>query len=200
MAAVERVNKFFEDATKLLSTGGLKLPNKMIPEINKLSTWLQKHQNESLPDGSKGKLFQTVEMFYRQCIGNIELRETLCDSVTNLVSTFLQMPEGKLIGAKDKKKLLNWLQVLSGEITADDSTPSSSTTTSITTWSVESIESKQQATLLNIHNDELWKENFKIKDKAIYDEIVRLQTGGEVETVLIDLDETDNSIVRVYSS
>lgn len=198
MAAAERVSKFFDDATKLL-TASTKQANKVGAEMNKLSTWLQKHQNETLPEGPKGKLMQTVEMYYRQCnVG--EWREALLDALSNLLSTYLQMPEGKLLSAKDKKKVLNWLQSLSGDPSNTSPDPLVEESSSISTWSVESVEKGQRVTLLNTANAELWKENFKVVDKAMYAEITKLLEGGEVEVVLVDFDEESNAITRVYSS
>ncbi len=72
MSAADRVQKFFEDAEKLVSTAASNTTNsnshhkKMISEITKLRTWLQKHQDETISDGSKGKLFQLIQIYYKQ--------------------------------------------------------------------------------------------------------------------------------------
>ncbi len=52
MSNLERIQKFSDDQTKILVSSSK--PNKINAEIEKLRTWLIKHQDEAITDGSKG--------------------------------------------------------------------------------------------------------------------------------------------------
>ena len=59
MSSVDRIQKFAEDQTLLVSSTK---HAKIKSEIRSLSSWLVKHQNESIPDSSKGKIFTMLEV------------------------------------------------------------------------------------------------------------------------------------------
>ena len=75
----ERVDKFHLDSIELLSR---KNNTKINSEIRKLSTWLQKHQSDIIPDNSKQTLLSTIESYYNYY--NQTKDSTLHDVVTLL--------------------------------------------------------------------------------------------------------------------
>jgi hypothetical protein len=82
-------------------------------KINKLRSWLQKHQYDTLADGGKTKLLQILIICQRYCQSlSGEERVNFEEFVTSLFSDYLQLPEGKLVSSKDKKKVMLWLQNL----------------------------------------------------------------------------------------
>jgi hypothetical protein len=153
MSASERIQRFADDQAKLLVSGSKSAKIKV--EIDKLRTWMQKHQNETVPDAAKGKLFQVLEKYNRAASYFIDIR----DSVLNLFGDYLQMPEGKLVSARDKSKILIWQQaLLAAEDNPTDSSLQQNKRTSF--WSVESIDKRKKTiTLLNQEDAELWKED-----------------------------------------
>ena len=52
MSNIDRIQKFADDQTKVLTSSSK--PTKICSEIDKLRCWLIKHQDDSIPDGSKG--------------------------------------------------------------------------------------------------------------------------------------------------
>jgi hypothetical protein len=200
MSAAERVNKFHEDCNSLIS-GQLNssLPTKITAEVSKLKTWIQKHQYETLPDGHKTKLSQTLELYYTFVSRNIELFKSnspgqkLIDAVSELLSDYLQLPEGKLVNAKDKKKILNWSTSINNII---NPSPSNATSLSegVKSWVVVSVENGM-ATLVNANDDEDWREDVSVTDINLY-EMMRseLDKGGNV---VVAIDEQSNIVSRI---
>lgn len=191
--ATERIEAYFETSKQLIAG---KNWQKIVPELKKLATYLLKHQNETVPDGTKGKLLQAIEGYYRYLL--------LCDTnpvaqeaVVALLGTYLQLPEGKLLSATIKKKVLVWYQDLSA---AMDEAPTSSAApvASNTTWLVQSIDAKGVLTLLSATDDELWKEDYKATNaKAFHTQISALLDEGV--DVSLELNEATNTIVSVNS-
>lgn len=107
--AGERIDLFHEDCLKLSTGEGLNL-KRISSEIMKLRKWLQKHQNETLPENSKGKLMSVLQVYYK-------LRERLMEVdyiniLEGLIDDYLKLPEGKLTTSKSKHICLNWLDEL----------------------------------------------------------------------------------------
>lgn len=141
----------------------------------------------------------------------------LSDIILSLLTTYLQLPEGKLLNSKDKKKILLWLKsynnndnnnngmtsdVFSGEKSSNGSICSNIIDSNI--WSVEEIKDDNTITLLNKVNYELWKEDYNISNIHQYiDELKKMMMmrrscdnrssgdGGENE-VTDDHDNTDD--------
>eukprot|EP00667_Euglena_gracilis_P023742 EG_transcript_26966 len=82
----------------------------MAAEVQRLCKWLQKHQDEAVPDKAKGQLLAVVQKYYQaaQSLGTT----ALTDSVTSLVEDLLKLPEGKLVTSKSKQQALKWLSTL----------------------------------------------------------------------------------------
>lgn len=173
--------------------------NKIIAEINKLTTWLQKHQNEMLPDSSKSKLFQCIEIYYRK------IHPSAVDAVVDMLNCFLQLPEGRLVTAKDKKKALQWVQSLSNLNQKHESGFNEVIKEKLSLWLVQEVEDsndkqgKQSVTLLSYNDDELWKEDIVIKDPVLFQQVVNLMSNGEAN-VVVELNEDTNEVVRLISS
>jgi hypothetical protein len=102
MTSAERIDKYFADISALSSTRNDK---KLSTEIDKLRSWMQKHQNESVPEASRSKLVQIIDLCHRY-IGDSEVIE----STQALISDYLALPEGKLASSKAKKKMLGWIE------------------------------------------------------------------------------------------
>lgn len=189
---MDRVQKFYDDQVKLL-VSNVK-PSKICSEIGSLRTWLQKHQNDVIPDNSKTQLFTIIEKYNRAAGYFTDIRDT----VEQLFADYLQMPEGKLVSAGNKRKVMVWLENLRASTDdADSKTPSVSTAPSITKWSVESIdEAKKTVTLLSTEDAELWKEDFPLgrTNKALWSEVRAAFEQGNAVTV--DIDEGDSSVVK----
>lgn len=208
MAAADRVTKFNDDSLLVITQSQTKSNNtKLLAEISKLKTWIQKHQDETLPDGHKGKLLQTLENYnrYVNTPGTIFEKEKVLDVVLDLLSDYLQLPEGWLLTATYKKKVMNWREILLAA--ANESTPTASSTSSssghITRWSVEGIESKgQKITLLNVDNQELWKEDFIVKDKVMFQTIQTHSTeaGESGKIVIVEVDERTQIVLSCQVS
>lgn len=192
MSSNERVVKFQEDADKLLQSVDItnnKSIQKIIAEIGKLKTWLQKHQNDLLQDPIKGKLFHIVENYFHFSMKHKSI-EDLLDQTHSLISDLLQMPEGKLISAKDKKKALNWLSSFSSNPTIDTQIINNMKTQ----WYLEGINDSKSVTLLNVDNEELWKENFPVNDNALFKELKRNYENGI--PLIIEIDESTQTILQ----
>jgi len=101
MSSSERIDKFLLDATQCRS------PAQLQKEAERLSVWLQKHQAEIVPPGQQAKLIQVLDVHTKNG------RVGYADALLNLVSTFLALPEGKLVSAKSKQKCLKLLDSLS---------------------------------------------------------------------------------------
>jgi len=98
--SAERIDKFLDDATKC-RTG-----QQLQKEAERLGVWLQKHQAEIVPPGQQAKLMQVLDIHTRNG------RVGYPDALLELISTFLALPEGKLIQAKSKQKCLRLLDSL----------------------------------------------------------------------------------------
>jgi hypothetical protein len=108
-AAAERVDLFHDDGLKLLTGEGMNI-KRILSEINKLRRWIQKHQNEVIPDGSKTKLLSTLQLYYKLTERLFE--EEYVSQVEALVDDYLKLPEGKLTSSRSKQVCLNWLEAL----------------------------------------------------------------------------------------
>jgi hypothetical protein len=195
MSTADRVAKYYDDGKDLVGGGN---SAKIMSEIRKLATYLQKHQTEAIAEGAKTKLFGTVEMYYRYAKGNLT-NEAVVDCVSSLLSAYLQLPEGKLVSATHKKKVLQWAQEFtsgSGSTPPEDGRAASV----VTTWSVEGVNDDGSLTLLSAADCELWKENFMpVNLKEYIATILTLQEDA-AGTVLVDLDEQRSSVVNVRAS
>jgi hypothetical protein len=170
MSAAERIDKFFEDASRFTAS---KNAAKITSEAKKLAVWLQKHQSESIPEGSKAKLMSTVEVYYRYG----KMVPELADAARNLIDDLLKLPEGKLVSAKGKNKALRWLgssSAVGPESSEDCDNADGETSDSPRRWIVAEIvsEKKRQLTLMDADGglgDLL--ENVIVGDVALFNKI-----------------------------
>jgi hypothetical protein len=73
---------------------------------------LFKHQEDSLPDGGKNKLLQTIQGYAK--LPFVDGSSTSCkDAALALVDDLLKLPEGKLVNSKGKSAALKWFSALS---------------------------------------------------------------------------------------
>jgi hypothetical protein len=195
--ATDRVGKYFEDAGPLIASSNTP---KICAEIKKLATYLQKHQNEVVTDAAKTKLTSTVEMYYRSvcslCISDV----SSLDCLSVLLSTYLQMPEGKLVAAKDKKKTLNWLNDLNGLMNqCENNNKQEGNFKPCSVWSIEDLNMvTKELTLLSTENTEVWKEDFRAANiDEFFSEIVSLRENAEHDCILLHLNDSTETIVSV---
>ena len=205
------------------------LLSKTLAEIKRLRIWMQKHQSESVPDGAKAKLLAAVELYNRFFIvqsGRIKttsaageytklsaVRDQLYDGVHSLVSDYLQMPEGKLLSGRDKKKALAWIEGLVRlSVGAETSTSSSSSSSSSSrdsgmAWILQGINDDGTIVLLSSSDCELWKEGVRVLGKSLLESLRALQVEADQKgqddegsgggSVYVELDEADRA-VRCY--
>lgn len=192
--ATERIESYFETSKQLIAA---KNWPKILAELKKLATYILKHQNETVPDGTKSKLLQTIEGYYRFYLSS-GVNSTAQEAVVALLGTYLQLPEGKLLSATIKKKVLVWYQDLSAAM--DDSSASNAAPFAVpnSKWLIQTIDEKGSLTLLSATNDQLWKEDYtpvNVKDFA--DQISVLLDGNA--DITLELNEVTNTIVSLNS-
>lgn len=190
--ATDRINKYFDDAKTLIAFGNIP---KILAEVKKLSSYLQKHQTETVPEGAKTKLFGAVDAFYRYGCNNLG-NESLVDCISTLIGTYLQLPEGKLVTASNKKKALTWLQEFNVASNSSLGSDLKIPMKDPTSWSIESINEDGTVTLLSTKNSELWKEDYVPANLSEHmTNILNLQ--NDHDSVIIELDEETDMIVGV---
>lgn len=191
----DRICMYFDDCKLLLENKNIL---KICNEIKKLTNWLQKHQNESVPDNIKVKLMSIVDSYYRFGLSNNNSNLELKETILNLFSTYLQLPEGKLVSSKDKKKVLNWISEYNTTID-DNSYNIKQNNKMISIWSIEEIIDNKLITILNKDNNEMWKENYQPINIEMYKKQIQeiLDQSGFI--CYIELNETTNEILQIFS-
>ena len=116
MSSNDRIEKFLTDSEPLLKSKNLQ---KIFSESQKLSKWLQKHQDETVTDASKQKLFSTIQSYQKFAQNNLdpadEKSAKVIDAILDLCEDFCKMPEGKLVaGRSAKTKAMKWIESLQG--------------------------------------------------------------------------------------
>jgi len=203
-SSVDRIAKYFDDQVGILSSG--KLP-KIKSEIQSMRTWLVKHQDESIPEGAKGKIISILEKYNRAATGHLAV---IRGPVVQLYGDFLALPEGKLCGTKEKNRVLSWYELLdagedasaaSGEAGAAAKAP---TPTQVPTrWSVQDlVAASSTVTLLSEDDADLWMEDLFVDDKEVFAAIRVLYEAGEggqggEADVKVEFDETSRRVVGV---
>lgn len=231
-STADRIQKFNDDAKSLLyiadtlssSTSSPSfLPRdsllkssviaKIIAEITRFRNWLQKHQTETVSDGSKSKILGTIDMYYRFYHHALialpsqdaeTVKVSINDAVQALVGDYLQMPEGKLVSGKDKRKALAWIEEMSRAMSKQSSTIEGvDTIKGHTQWILQGVNHDKTILLLNAADNETWKEDFKVPDSKQLKLIQKMQLevssssgeGGDGEKmVVITLDERENVV------
>ena len=191
--ASDRVDKFWDDSLTVLSS---KNNAKITSEISKLRTWLQKHQTETIPDGSKTKLLNIIEKYYLS-MGLPGANESLSDLISGLIADLLALPEGKLVSAKGKSRLLKWLQSSTAIGSNDKQTANvSSAASGISYWIVADISDETgELTLMktDVDSDEIL-ENIKV-DNAMLSEIK--QRFDCEEYVSLEVNTEKSNVIRI---
>ena len=192
MAAVDRIQKFLDDQLLVLTSGSK--PVKVIAEIDKFRAWLVKHQNEVVPDASKGKIMTILEKYNRAQGNFADYR----DAVVKIFSDFLQLPEGKLTNSKNKSKVLIWLQNLTDGNAGDESAQMEGTlSNSLTEWTIEGIDPEHSTvTLLSTTNSDEWKEDVPVRDPDLLARIQELLDQNN-SSVIVFLGESEDQIVGI---
>ena len=193
--SVSRVQRYYDDAVRLLATIN---DSKITQEVKKLRQWLQKHQQETLPDGAKGKLMSTVEAYYIFCTKRpTKFDDELGDSIQNLVGDFLKIPEGKLINGKQKLKALKWFESTSVSSSSGKGKFNTSSTTK--KWTVCDIDESGMLMLLsNQPGSDNIIEDFSITDTEL---LGRIRECFDSEgTVTIELDANHAFIKAIITN
>lgn len=190
--ASDRVDKFLEDAEKLTNLRNL---TKIASEGSRLCTWLQKHQYDILPDGSKGKLLQTLVVYHRfyQSLSGAD-KESFESTISSLFSYYLQLPEGKLLSAKDKKKVMGWLQQLNGVSSASSSAEKAS---ACRLYIVQELDEDSKCMMLqSVDDDTLWLDRVVTSNDEVWATICSRFNETE-DTVRVVYDESTRDVVSV---
>lgn len=189
--AAERINMFHEDCQKLTTGEGIN-HKRIASEIQKLKRWMQKHQDESVPDSAKSKLLVVINK-YKSMASNPELT----DVVYSLVEDYLKLPEGKLLSSKDKQGCLRWLQSTAGgesDSTHDDSNVSA---TSTARYIVGDITDNNLLLLMSPDpnvGDVL--EDVKVGDSVLERRIVEAFNSCDINcTIYVDINTSDLSVL-----
>jgi len=192
---VARIEKYFDDQVGVLSSG--KLP-KITMELHGLRTWLLKHQDESVPDGAKNKILTILEKYHRCATGH---NAAIRGSVIQLYSDYLALPEGKLCGSKDKKRVLGWYDSLNADADATEEAAGAVLAPVLSVWSVQGLDAANgSVTLLSETDADLWMEGVKVDNVDVFAAMLRLYEAAEevgAEEVRVEWDETAKRVVRV---
>ena len=198
--SVDRISKYFDDQVGLVSSG--KIP-KINSEIKSLASWLVKHQDELVPDGSKSKIVAILERYNRTA----GYHAVLLGPIIQLFANFLALPEGKLCSSKDKSKVLNWYNLLNAKEDGLDSEAARGVSVArsvggvkaVTRWSVQSLDvDKKSLTLLSEADTELWEEDLEVPSKPLFEEIrVLFESESSGEDVVVLFDETSRSVLSL---
>ncbi|KAJ1431817.1 hypothetical protein B484DRAFT_448190 [Ochromonadaceae sp. CCMP2298] len=189
--ASERIEKYLEDAKKHVAGQST---SKILAEMKKINTWLQKHQNESVPEGAKTKLISTVEVYFKYCT-RPGAEAGLLEAASDVVGSYLQLPEGKLVSANYKKKALAWHQDIAA-LESGKAASSSAFDSIISHWFLDTLNDDGTLNLLNKDNSEIWLENYSPLNLADYLENMR-SLCSENDSVVVELDERFNIIRAV---
>lgn len=184
--AATRIEKFSDDSKALMASNNSK---KLSAEIKKFRTWLQKHQNEIVSDGLKTKLFQTIDSYYRYCTNekNVAIHE---DDISTLLGDYLQLPEGKLLSSKDKRKVLSWHQSLAGCKNTGKVAASG-----VRKWSVIDINSKNELTMMSDENGDDMMEGFVVEDSQKFARIAEMFNSDV--PVFLEISNETNEILKI---
>jgi len=148
--AAERISKFHEDCEKLAAEG---TTARIVTEVQRLRTWLQKHQDELVPNGAKLQLTGLVQKYYQTA--QRLAAPTVTNAVVALIEDLLKLPEGKLIASKTKQQALKWLDALApGKPTGPPSLAHGSTEE---TWALGDVAEDGTLQLVSVdgQNDEV---------------------------------------------
>ena len=188
MSNIDRIQKFFDDQSKLMTCKAT--PAKINSEIGKLRTWLVKHQDEMVPDGSKTKIVSVLEKYNRASDYIAEIRPI----VINLFTDYLQLPEGKLVNSKEKTKVLTWLNNMHDCNGTNDSNIETPLVATVSNWCIESCtDAIKTATVYHMDRPDLWKEDLSLG--AHFEKARGLLAKGK--TVVIDILDGTDTIIKV---
>lgn len=184
MSASDRVDKFYGDMASFIEAKNAK---KLLSEIDRLKTWMQKHQNETLTEGSKTKLVSCIEACVRYQDNEVK------ESALSLVSDYLTIPEGKLATSKAKKKFLNIVNDSHRAVSVKDGDTVDKKAT--ITWTVIDI---NKALLFNLESDDgqiidgvkVIDKNLakRLKEKFEVDGFISVKMNKEVISEGFDID------------
>lgn len=185
--AAERIDLFHSDCVKLTTGSGFN-DKRINSECQRLSKWLQKHQEETVTDGAKTKLVSVVQEYYKIGLREVSVR----DAVYALVDDYLKLPEGKLVTSKAKQSCLRWLDALNGANNAGDGVSASTTTK----YMVADIDEHGKLLLMSPNpNSEEFIEDYEVRNS---------DTGRKIKIcfeecgyVSVEVDES-NEIVAAF--
>lgn len=194
----ERVERFYDDAVKLCSEA--KAP-KLISEIQRLRQWLTKHQNENLSDAGKQKLMSACETYFKFAVARDATFESPeCESVQNLISDILKLPEGKLVrSAGGKSKAMKWLELSQSRRPGPASNLAAAHSVPATRWIVADMSHSNCLQLVSASCDAELSgqvlDDVRVGDASTAQRVRScLDAGGVVEVEL----NSSNAIIGVY--
>lgn len=195
MSAADRVSKFYDDQATILPTAfaSIKGGSKVSSEITKFGSWLVKHQNEAVADGSKGKILQILEKYNRAAQAMFNIRK----SVISLFQIYLALPEGKLVTSKNKASILVWLENLERAEDIDDCATTPNAVFAIEMWDVAAIDDNGRMCLLK---GEQVQEDVVVEEKMLLDQISNFYNSDDGCSVLVSIDPNNNGNVIIIEA
>lgn len=192
MSSIERIDKYLGDAEKLVR---LSNESKVIAELAKLKTWLQKHQYEVVPDGAKSKLLQVLTVYYKYNQQLItERKEVVGEKLIELFSDYLQLPEGKLLSSKDKRKVLQWQTNFSLGIPPSEPIPESEI------FVVQDVNEDERLVTVQSTLDQIkWLENIIVDSEEIWISLLESFQAGKEVSVLVVERESDGKVLSLHN-
>ena len=190
---VDRINLFHENSLKLTTGEGINY-KRISSEIQKMRKWMQKHQDESVPDSSKTKLMSAITKYRAATSVCIDLEE----NVYMLLDDFLKMPEGKLVSSRDKTVVLKWLQAMSGDQGGVEQKDSDDNSTA--SYIVGDINDDNTLLLMSPDpNQGDILENVIVEDSALLERIIAAFNSSDNNfTVYVEVSKSDVVVLSCY--
>jgi hypothetical protein len=186
----ERIEKFQTDCEYLLR---IKNIPKIVVEIRKLCTWIQKHQNGIVPDSHKQILLSIIESYVQLLLK--EQNNLLIDIIINLVDDYLKLPEGKLVNSKGKKKALKWLEILAG-IQNNSDTENLNVQSPIRYLVIDMDQESKKLTVVNEKDQDIILDNISLQIE-VFNEIY--QQFENQQDVYVELSEGQSMVIKILN-
>jgi hypothetical protein len=185
----ERIAKFHDDCLKLTTASTIN-NQKISNELQKLSKWLFKHQDEAVPESCKSKLLSTMQLYYKHAVRNPDAT----DAVTCTLDDFMKLPEGKLVNSKGKQSCLGWY----GALTVDKNILVNECGVLVKKYMVADIVNGNNLTLMSVDpNSSEVIENLILTNSEILDEIKSGFDSEEGVSVEVRIRNETTEILRV---
>jgi hypothetical protein len=197
-----RVLLFETDARALLSPADGKEVKeaRVVPELNRLKTWMQKHQDDVLTASEQQKLSTLIRTYYGFACDRNSI--DLMDRTIGLLDDYLKYPEGKLVSGKLKQQILKIHQAAQGSTNVKPSGAESTVGPAADEelWMVVEVdENTQQLSLVrgceemptvSAASEDLFQKAKTLSDNGEEFEVLVVRAGGVVTVVDVYVPES----------